>query len=423
MRWSWLAWCLLTALLTFVPVGLRVLTWERPGSVNLDPEMVEAGEVLFNHEWQPNDPLCPNGDGLGPVYNANSCAACHQQGGVGGGGGDGHNVLTFASRAGSSGQLREGVLHNFSTAEKFSETLQDLHTSLPASGALALMTKPGPMATLSTPSADVALSQRRTPALFGAGLIDAIPYRAIVANERKQRLRQGMSGKEDDVPLGRLLHLGNGRVGKFGWKAQTATLSDFVQAACANELGLGNPGQAQPTPLGDPGYRPVGLDLTLQQCDQITAFVASLPRPVEKAPIEPALRHSAVEGKALFSKMGCADCHTPTLGSVEGIYSDLLLHKMGMDLSGSGSTYYGHPRPGPNLASADGPRPDEWRTPPLWGVADAAPYMHDGRAATLEDAILAHGGQGGRAQERYRNLGPEGQGHLLTFLGTLRAPQ
>jgi CxxC motif-containing protein (DUF1111 family) len=232
-----------------------------------------------------------------------------------------------------------------------------------------------------------------------------------------------MAGKDDDVPLGRALHLGIGRVGKFGWKAQTATLTEFVQAACANELGLGNPAQAQPAPLGEPEYRPVGFDLTLHQCDQITSFVASLPRPIEKAPSEPALRDSAARGKALFSKIGCANCHTPKLGSVEGLYSDLLLHKMGMDLSGSGSTYYGHPRPGTNLATGDGPRPDEWRTPPLWGVADAAPYMHDGRAKTLGEAILAHGGQADRSKERFRGLGQDDQAHLVTFLGTLRAPQ
>jgi CxxC motif-containing protein (DUF1111 family) len=347
--------------------------------------------------------------------------ACHQQGGVGGSGGADHNVVTFVFAAGGSADPpREGVLHNYVTSDKFSETLQDLDASLPASGALDLTRRASIFTSRGGP--DLRLSQRKTPALFGAGLIDSIPYREILANERRQRLRQTSAKADEALPIGRALHLRDGLVGKFGWKAQTPTLADFVQAACANELGLGNPSRAQPAPLGQPSYQPVGLDLTLHQCNQITAFVASLPRPVERLPADPALRDSAVAGKTLFSNTGCADCHTPNLGSVEGLYSDLLLHKMGQDLSGAGSTYYGTPRQLQNVASAETPGPDEWRTPPLWGVADSAPYLHDGRAKTLEDAIRFHGGQAARSKNNFRNLSPEDQGHLLTFLGTLRAP-
>ncbi len=126
-------------------------------------------------------------------------------------------------------------------------------------------------------------------------------------------------------------------------------------------------------------------------------------------------------GKSLFSSLGCAACHTPNLGNVEGIYSDLLLHKMGQDLVGGGS--YGEPPiPPPGGSGGDeGPDPSEWRTPPLWGVADSAPYMHDGRAATLEQAILMHGGQGKRAAEKFAVLKPEEKERVLAFLKTLRA--
>jgi CxxC motif-containing protein (DUF1111 family) len=412
------------AVLTCVPVGLRVLSWPQAGSLNLDPEMVQAGEVLFNHEWQPNDPLCPNGDGLGPVYNATSCVACHQQGGVGGSGGTDHNVVTFVFVPEKPGQpVREGVLHNFATSVNHEETLANLDVTFSPSSALDLMKRPGAFVT-GRGGPDLRLSQRKTPALFGAGLIDSIPYRAILAHERKQRLRQNSGVSDEDAfPVGRALHLQDGRVGKFGWKAQTTSLADFVQAACANELGLGNPGTAQPASLNQPTYQPVGLDLTLQQCNQITAFVASLPRPIEQVADDPILRDRATQGKRLFSKVGCADCHTPQLGSVEGLYSDLLLHKMGSDLAAAGSTYYGMPRQMLNLASGDGPQQDEWRTPPLWGVADSAPYLHDGRAKTLEDAIRLHGGQATRSKRQFQNLHPEEQGSLLIFLGTLRAPQ
>src|SRR5207249_909213 len=151
--------------------------------------------------------------------------------------------------------------------------------------------------------------------LFGAMQIDEIPERVLLAQERNERWRWGMSKSDDDsLPIGRVNRLANGRVGRFGWKAQTASLSDFVQAACANELGLGNPGQAQPRPLGKPDYQAPGLDLTLEQCNQLTAYVASLPRPAEQLPREDPARDQAHAGKKLFGSIGCADCHTPNLG-------------------------------------------------------------------------------------------------------------
>ena len=225
----------------------------------------------------------------------------------------------------------------------------------------------------------------------------------------------------EDVPVGRAPRLASGRVGRFGWKGQTASLSDFVQAACANELGLGNPGHDQPRPLAKPDYAASGLDLTTEQCDQLTAFVASLPRPAERWSESPGVQADLATGKQLFGTIGCADCHTPNLGSVEGIYSDLLLHRMGQDLVGGGS--YGEPPlPLPDGQPGEGPSPSEWRTPPLWGVADSAPYLHDGRAVTLEDAIRLHGGQGQRAAQKFAQLPADDQGRLLGFLKTLRAP-
>src|SRR5262249_46609471 len=158
------------------------------------------------------------------------------------------------------------------------------------------------------------------------------------------------------------------------------SLSEFVQAACANELGLSNPGADQPSPLAKPFYKSTSLDLTSEQCDQITAFCASLSRPIERLPNDSILTRDDVSaGKQLFNRIGCADCHTPDVGGIEGLYSDLLLHDMGQDLQGGGF-YYDVPLPPsvPNAPPSDSPQPGEWRTPPLWGVADAAPYLHDG---------------------------------------------
>jgi CxxC motif-containing protein (DUF1111 family) len=127
------------------------------------------------------------------------------------------------------------------------------------------------------------------------------------------------------------------------------------------------------------------------------------------------------EGKELFSKVGCADCHIPDMGDVAGIYSDLLLHRMGEELIGGGS--YSDPPPVlPDLVSGDGPHASEWRTPPLWGVSDSAPYLHDGRAATLEEAIEAHGGQAERSKGEFQKLSAYDKSCVVGFLKSLRAP-
>src|SRR6516162_8557292 len=98
MNRTYRIWYLLALLFVLVPPGLRLLWWQRSQSVAVDPAMAQAGEVLFNHEWKPQDPLSPEGDGLGPVFNATSCVACHNQGGIGGSGRLEHNVTTFTVR-------------------------------------------------------------------------------------------------------------------------------------------------------------------------------------------------------------------------------------------------------------------------------------------------------------------------------------
>lgn len=417
---------LLALVLALTPPGLRWLWWQKGHSQPVDPAQAQAGEILFNHDWKVHDPLCAGGDGLGPVFNASSCVACHNQAGPGGGGGLEHNVTTFTIRI--AGQTpRQGVVHSQGIGNR--ETLQDVHASFPpiSSPTLDLIVNlngRGSGHCLALPTG-VSLSQRNTPALFGVKLIDEIPDRVIVAEARSQRVRWGLAPTEDeDLPVGRAHRLANGRIGRFGWKAQIGTLSEFVRAACANELGLSNPGQAQPKPI----YRhndaeTPALDLTDNQCDELTAFCASLPRPEER--LSKDLTSDDVKaGRKLFGSIGCADCHKPNLGSVEGLYSDLLLHQMGKELVGGGS--YGEP-PVPDPDSPDdddgSPSPSEWRTPPLWGVADSAPYLHDGRARNLEEAIQLHAGQGTRSARNYSNLSPREKELVVGFLMSLRAPQ
>lgn len=419
---------LVVPLLLVLPVGWRAASWfvHSDPKLHFDEQTSRAGRELFLHEWTPGDSLAANGDGLGPVFNANSCVACHRQAGAGGGGPVENNVTIFTRVVKQAQEANQGVVHISATEDGFQETLQNVsarfpHTSRPA---LADLLPSGNSGCISPPRIGtvpgVDITQRNTPALFGANLIDAIPDRLIIANERKQRLKWGLSDSDtDDFPVGRAIRLAEGRVGKFGWKANVGSLSEFVRVACANELGLGNPAQAQPVSLTKSDYRPRGLDLTNEQCDQITAFVASLPQPKEIVSDQDAKR--AASGKAHFNAIGCAECHSPDLGTVKGIYSDLLLHRMGSSLVGGGT--YGDPPPElPAFVEGGGPQPSEWRTPPLWGVADSAPYLHDGRAATLEDAIKLHGGQAAKSAQRFSVLSLPERDELIAFLGTLRAP-
>ncbi len=160
-----------------------------------------------------------------------------------------------------------------------------------------------------------------------------------------------------------------------------------------------------------------GLDLTQDECDALVAYVRSLPPPGAIEPSGPELSSVVEEGRRLFQYTGCAGCHTPDLGPIRGLYSDLLLHEMGPDLSDPGD-YYDSDEPG----SPDAPKGKHWRTPPLWGFRSSGPYLHDGRAQTLEEAVARHGGQGLDSARRFRALTEVERSLVQAFLRTLVAP-
>jgi hypothetical protein len=304
-------------------------------------------------------------------------------------------------------------------------------------------------------------SERNTPALFGVGLIDRIPLsvqEAIAAEQAalssktadsekpdaspSKNLNRRFGGQRQPLPIsGRVARLKDGRVGRFGWKANVATLRDFTLQACSNEIGLEVPGFPRAVPPWVKDYKAPGLDLSADQCDRLTEFVASLPRPVVLTPETPEQASEITAGWKLFGTMGCAECHRVKLGDVDGIYSDLLLHDMAQSLSGSG--FYGtniefvktkestEPLP-VNRDAPDKPTREkppafgagarEWRTPPLWGLRDSAPYLHDGRAETIADAIELHDGEGSASAQAFEKLTPRERMQLEMFLQSLAAP-
>lgn len=431
-------------------LAILALTGLAAGPVAAGETEVERGRALFKHAWTPNDSRSRAGDGLGPVFNAVSCVACHDRGGPGGAGGTDRNIEIITAvdpmNVGNGGyfyafsmdfgagrfEYRIGdpsaspgreparvdpalaatvhpgfrratslMLHRFGTDPRY----QSWRDSVPGThGRIAVQT-----------------SERNPTPLFGLGRLDAIPDSVIEAAARPRasagvRVR-GRVGRTDD-----------GRVGRFGWKAQTATLDEFVRAAAANEVGLDVPGHHQGVDPRLPGLEAPGLDLDEDDCRALVAYVRSLPAPVAEAPADAKEAAQVKAGESTFRSLGCAACHLPKLGDVQGLYSDLLLHDMSPRLADTGSYAVlvagAADAPAPRNPGRDGPAGvAEWRTPPLWGLRDSAPYLHDGRAATIAEAIALHGGEGAASASRFAQLSPRRRQQLEAFLLSLAAPR
>ena len=448
---------------------------------------IQRGREIFVRQWKAGDSHTPTGDGLGPMFNAQSCADCHILGGLGGACNNKNNVdlLTVILPKNKEKIDRDKFRKRmtqfhpaFTTGTSFVRPFITLHKSCndpdyaqwrlnllalvapddaeqdaPSTKKPSKAKRAGAKHT-GSPARTEALAvsritgspiriefertRRNTPALFGAGLIDSIPdgvIRQAASDQAKRRTEV----------KGQVALSGSGGVGKFGWRGQTATLKEFVMGACANELGLQVPGQEQPIDPLDPTHKSPGLDLTQEQCDDLTAFVASLPRPTQRIPLNARDEEHVKTGEQLFHKSGCAVCHMERLGDVAGIYSDLLLHDMGPALDdpvpansqvvsvernrglNAARSFSGGYNGGSGPSGADvfvdvAPVTRRlWRTPPLWGVADSAPYLHDGRAATLQDAITAHGGEATMARRYFTSLPALERGKILTFLKSLTA--
>jgi CxxC motif-containing protein (DUF1111 family) len=286
-------------------------------------------------------------------------------------------------------------------------------------------------------------SRRNATALFGAGLIDKIPD-SVLIEKAKQTYK--------DFPeiQGRVAKQKDGTIGRFGWKDQKSSLYEFAMTACAVELGLDVPDHPQSGLPVDATYKAKGHDMDQAECDALVDYLRNIPAPVERKPANDQEAEYLRAGAKQFAAVGCANCHSEKLGQVSGIFSDLLLHDMGPELGDSGN--YGafvpnapeddQDEPLPSIApqqtflgitsngvaskaqreKAGGALRQEWRTPPLWGVRDSAPYMHDGRADTLEQAIAFHGGEASKSARQYFMLKPQERMQVVTFLKSLVAP-
>ncbi len=418
----------LVVLALALPPIVKLAEWARgsaPAPAPAKPESIAAGKDLFNHEWTPKDPLA-GGDGLGPVFNARSCVECHSQGGPGGGGPVDKNVTVYGLKPEvkptTQGIAHIGVVHLKSVKPEYQESLAHVLSSLPGTPRIELDRLIDPNFICTIP-AGVSITQRNTPALFGDGLLDLIPEDELHREQRRNSTAArlvGLSRAKDSNIRGRVGRLPDGRLGRFGWKAEFATLNEFVKAACANELGLSNPGRPQATPMPRRGYKEPGVDLSEAQCASMTDFIRALDAPTQVKPADPQTLAHVERGEKAFAQIGCADCHTPDLGPIKGFYSNLLLHDLGGVLAG-GTGSYGEAVTPPGSTTV--PVASEWKTTPLWGVADSAPYLHDGRAETLNEAILAHAGEASNVTANFKALKSSEQDEVLSFLKTLKAPK
>jgi CxxC motif-containing protein (DUF1111 family) len=333
-------------------------------------DLVKQGAKLFLADFTPEQ-------GLGPLFNQRSCVVCHGIPSAGGMGWDGLGIVYRVGRI-EDGSFDPLVGAGGPVARERSIAEFEMPCDL----------VPGP------PAAANLISVRNAPPLYGLGLIDRIPD-AVIRASAASSATKGRAHILRDA-------LGNERVGRFGWKADTATLEQFVGEAFRNELGITNP--IAPIDLvsagsGCGGQASATLDDDGSVVRAVTAYIGSMPPPPSK--VGP--QHRA--GQLLFSTIGCAACHTPTL-SANGIdvplYSDLLLHDLG-------------PAMDDRVVQGEATGRD-WRTTPLWGLGMRARLLHDGRATSVPDAILAHDGEAAAASKAFRQLGWHERASLLAFL-------
>ncbi|HYU12896.1 MAG TPA: di-heme oxidoredictase family protein [Stellaceae bacterium] len=297
-------------------------------------------------------------DGVGDRFNEHSCLGCHS---VPAAGGSGVAANTFVVVSNDIADAGGG--HVFRRFQRMA----------------------GNVTVLLAPAGS---SRRKAPILFGVGLLDAVELRQLTTPVPGPDKIIGRVGGTVTQP------------GRFGWKARVPDLKTFVATAFVQELGLG--GKA-----GDETYPDIAIE-------EVAAFVRLLGPPPRRQEID----DRAKAGERIFAEIGCAQCHKPSLrlgrqaeaelGHQPEIraYTDLLLHNMGSELAD-----------GIVEGKAGGA---DFRTPPLWGVsASGPPYLHDGRAHDLSEAIGMHDGEARNTRLRWEGLSPADRDALISFLGTL----
>ena len=383
LSWALFAWaCQAEPPFTETEPGLPL-----PGLSEAELNAFERGEALFNTPFSAEQ-------GLGPLFNQDRCGSCHD---LPTSGGHGAEPVVKVSRFDPT----EGCS---TLPELGGDLLQQVVTQRGREVGLTIET---------IPEDATAVAEIRAPAVYGLGLAARISEAAI--------LRQADPDDVDgDGISGRPNLDATGRVGRFGRKAQHATLHGFIEEALRLEMGITTP--ENPVEERRNGAElPAGADIapdpegTGEQLRLLVDYIDLLAPPQRLLPEEPEALANVEEGERIFAFMGCDACHTPsfTVDSAESpafanvrfrLYSDLLLHDMG-----------------PELASTctQGAAPSEWKTARLVGLGHRSEFLHDGRVQRIQDAIELHGGEAAGSRDIFRRLNQQARDQVLAFLRSL----
>ncbi len=371
----------------------------------------------------------PVNPGLGPHFNNASCIACHTRDGRGRPDKIGEALSSLFLRVSMPGrrtdggpppvpglgnQLADRAVYGERAEGRMEVDYTEFEVELSDGERVSLRRPHYRIVDAKVPLPDeILMGPRVAPPVFGRGLLEAIPEEAILAlADPEDADGDGISGRPNRVwnPVTERKELG-----RFGLKANNPTL--LVQSASAY---LDDMGVTPPALAGYSGDRnEEGAEVSWETLEDVTFYVQTLAVPARRNPDDP----MTARGEELFGQLNCAACHHPefTTATLEGLpevsnqkirpYTDLLLHDMGPGLADGRPDF-----------EADG---SEWRTPPLWGigltrvVSGHTFFLHDGRARTLEEAILWHGGEAAHSREQYKALSKTDRHAVLRFLESL----
>lgn len=371
------------------------------------------GKALFERPWVPAPSSTRANDGLGPLFDARSCSACHP------GAGRGATALDASGRPAGIGLVLSLFRDDGAGDPVYGHRLETMTLpGVPAEGAIGVAVENGRRA----PRADdlgygpldsaTHIALRAAPDLRGRGKLELVDDATILALEDPEdRNGDGVRGRAR-----RLEHLeGGSSIGRFGWKASHAMLASQASEAFQLDLGLSTPLRLEPWGDCTPSQTacrnaPHGQDaegepeISAAIVDRIVIYLRALKVPAA----EPDRR-----GAKLFAATGCAACHRPALpthtGGSVALFTDVLLHDMGTGLADTGDV--------PGAAAA------EWRTAPLAGLSQALArgdgLLHDGRAGNVAQAVRWHDGEASGARTRFDALAPTDRQTLLDYVSSL----
>jgi CxxC motif-containing protein (DUF1111 family) len=394
-------------------------------------------------------------NGLGPRFNSNQCLSCHAQPGAGGSSPAQNPQIAVATLNGAKNIVPWFITPNGPTREarfKRSNGVADgsVHDVFVITGrtdaAGCNIAQPDFLPAgnpLTGQGGNSNVIFRIPTPVFGAGLIEAIPDSAILANMKSNvvaKTAMGISGHANSHLSGNVnLSANDGTITRFGWKAQNKSLLMFASEAYNVEMGITNelfpqerdetPGcQFNATPEDTLNFTPAAASggnpntAVISDIEAFANFMRMLAAPTPAAPTP-----SSEKGRATFAKIGCVHCHTPSFttsakiasgsstkpsvalsNQTANLYSDLLVHHMGKGLADG--------------ITQGGAGPDEFRTAPLWGVGQRIFFLHDGRTTSLVEAIRdhqSHGSEANKVIEQFKRLPTEEQQEVIDFLRSL----